>query len=73
MELLFYGPDTSHFHYIQFNLLVNKLKSRHVVFTIALAIIFTTAGVKYVYVKTVRPIASVLLGFQFTIAGFDCI
>ena len=53
-----------HFHYIQFNLLVNKLKSRQVVFTITIAIIFTIAGVKYVYVKTVRPIASVLPGFQ---------
>ena len=32
-----------YFHYIQFNLLVNKLKSRQVV---AIAIIFTIAGVK---------------------------
>ena len=55
-----------YFPYIQFNLLVNKFKSRQVVFTITIAIIFTIAGVKYVYVKTVRPIASVLPGFQFS-------
>ena len=54
-----------HFHYIQFNLLVNKLKSRQAV-TITIAIIFTIAGVKYEYVKTVRPIASVLPGFQYS-------
>ena len=40
-----------YFHYTQFNLLVNKLKSRQVVFTISIAIIFTVAGVKYVCVK----------------------
>ena len=55
-----------YFHYIQFNLLVNKLKSRQVVFTIIIAIIFTVAGVKYVCVKTVRQIASVQPGFQYS-------
>ena len=60
------------FHYIQFNLLVNKLKGRQVIFTITIAIILTIGWVKYVYVKTVRPIASVQPGFQFTIAGFNC-
>ena len=49
-----------YFHYIQFNLLANKLNSCQVVFAITIAIILTIAGVKYVYVKTVCPIASVL-------------
>ena len=39
-------------YFLQFNLLV---QSRQVGFTITIAIIFTIAWVKYVYVKTVHP------------------
>ena len=53
-----------YFHYIQFNILVYKLKSHQVVFTI------TIAGVEYVYVKTVRPIASDQYSRVFSTAGF---
>ena len=51
-----------HFYSIEFNSLV---RSHQVVFTITIAIVFTIAGVKYVYVKTVRLIIpSVQPGFQ---------
>ena len=53
LNFYFMAPMPYYFRYIQFNLLVNKLKSRQAVFAIAIAIaiIFTIAGVKYVYAQ----------------------
>ena len=45
-----------YFHYIQFNLLANKLKSLRAVFTITIAIIFTIARVKYMCVEKVEKV-----------------
>ena len=52
------APIHHYFHYIQFNLLANKLKSLQAAFPITIAIIFTIARVKYMCVETVCPIPS---------------